>query len=208
MRSYVEVVMRHLGLLIPALLSSLALAYEQPKAELLDLSMNGSGCPIEDSQVTYDFNGEWLTVDFKQDGVFKVQKGRQTRLEASRRNCILTVDLRLPKGYRYAVKRSISSGWLELQGRDVLEHDISFYTQGTGRTTSVGTDEKAYQKREWQFDRSLQAAEKIWSPCGSDRALNVNAQLRVSSSTGNSQDSSDSQAELDHVALQFEVEAC
>lgn len=188
-------------------LSSLALATE---ARLNIVSTNGSGCPVQEGKkIPYGFDGQWLTVELNQAYPIKVVKGTGISLEESRKNCAITLDVDAP-GYRYAVERVVTWGSYQLAANDQFVVSLDGFFQGEGQTFSSDTEAQGpvWSQQNYNFDRSLNGSNLVWSECNSSRTLTLNTAVRVSPKGNAGRYASQSKGSLDRVAFRFIYEKC
>lgn len=185
------------------------LPLEARAARLQEINFNGSGCPTPDAP-SYGFDGQWLTLDFDQvNRSVRVNKGSGTSLEESRRNCAATLNLETAQGYRFALERVVAWGQYKLGSGDQFTFDLRNFFQGAAPTAALDIDAQGPSGRQnYTFDRKISKEDLLWSACNSDRALTLNASLRVGPQAAGGDRDTSSQARLDKIAYRFVFQKC
>jgi hypothetical protein len=145
------------------------------------VSYGGTGCPAGTTLVQLTEHGAALRVSFDQ---FVAQIGPGSPLASSRANCALNVKLKVPAGWRFAVRGITSHGFLNLAPGMSATRQTAVHLQGgqplvLDRTTQGPAEEG--------FIDGDAVTSPVFSECGSDAtALNVSAKatMRRGESTG------------------------
>ncbi|SDZ00628.1 protein of unknown function [Amycolatopsis xylanica] len=135
-------------------------------------SVNGSGCPAGTADTSA--SGNTFSVSYR---AFFAQAGGGANPADSRRNCQLSLRVSLPPGYTYGLAATSYTGFAHVEEGASALHRVSFYFQGTSPTVAVDHPFTGPLTGEWRSD--YRPAEIVYSPCGDDRNLNINAELRV-----------------------------
>jgi hypothetical protein len=101
-----------------------------------------------------------------------------------RKNCQLGLNVRVPRGYTYAVSRVTVGGTGELGPGDTGSVGASLYFQGMSHTVDHGREIKGPLNGKWHLDSRIGPKERIYHPCGAKRYLNVNLDVRAGSGDG------------------------
>jgi len=138
----------------------------------------GSGCPPGSADVRLSPDGNGFRLIFGDEFTAKIGGGEP--LSESRKNCQVLVRFHVPQGFTFAV------GVIDFRGTARLASG----TQGLFRSTHYfqGEAEDASTERlftgpfrdRWRALDVIPIAELVWAPCGVSRALNINAQVRIS----------------------------
>ncbi|GGP44668.1 DUF4360 domain-containing protein [Saccharothrix coeruleofusca] len=148
---------------------------EAPTPRVDVVTVNGSGCPAGTAEVSA--TGRTFTVSYSS---FFAQAGDGADPVHLRRNCQLSIRVSLPANYTYGLARLSYNGFAHLEAGATALHRVSTYFQGTSPTTRLDTPFTGPMSREWTATYRPAPADIAYSPCGADRNLNINAELRVS----------------------------
>lgn len=143
------------------------------------LSWAGSGCPAGSvaSNVSADLKAFTLLFDN-----YVAQVGPGIPLGESRKNCQIAVDLDFPAGWSYTVMTVDYRGYGSLESGVRGEEASAYYFQGSSATGRLTTALIGPTARDYQIRDTLGISAFVWSPCGLQRALNINSQVRLTSS--------------------------
>jgi hypothetical protein len=94
----------------------------------------------------------------------------------------------VPQGFTYAVAEADYSGFAHLAAGATALEQANYYFTGTAATARVPHTLTGPFDDEWQTRDVADVATLVYAPCGVDRNLNINAELRANagSSDGNS----------------------
>ena len=154
-------------------LSALAPA-EQPAPFLEVVTVNGSGCPAGDADVQTD--DRTFTIGYH---TFLARAGNGSSPLDQRKNCQVNLRVNAPQGYTYGLARTTYEGYAHLQDGATGLSRISTYLQGTSPTASVSQAFTGPFSDSWQTHYRPNSTDIQWSPCGSPRNININAEVRV-----------------------------
>ncbi|MGI5212449.1 DUF4360 domain-containing protein [Plantactinospora sp. CA-290183] len=137
-------------------------------------TVNGSGCPAGTTNVNTAADNTAFTVSYSN---FLAEAGPAAKPVDSRKNCQLNLAVRVPAGFTYAIARVEHQGFAHLQNGATGQQLAHYYFTGTSPTAHVSHEFSGPYTGDWQT--SDQAAALIYAPCGSQRNLNINTELRV-----------------------------
>ncbi|MEU7137657.1 DUF4360 domain-containing protein [Streptomyces sp. NPDC046261] len=148
-----------------------------PDRVVIDLvSVNGSGCPAGTAAVAVAPDNTAFTVTYSN---YLAQVGVGSAPTDFRKNCQLGLNVHVPQGFTYAIARADYRGFAHLQrGATGLER-ASYYFQGMSQTSSVSHRFAGPLSDNWQTSDVNEASALVYAPCGAQRILNVNTELRV-----------------------------
>jgi hypothetical protein len=149
-------------------------AEEEPTATLEVVTVNGSGCPAGDADVKTD--DRTFTIGYH---TFLARAGGGSSPTDMRKNCQINIRVSVPEGYTYGLARAAYEGYTHLQDGATALNRVSTYLQGTAPTAAVNHPFTGPFSDDWQTYYRPGVAEIQWSPCGSPRNINVNAEVRV-----------------------------
>jgi hypothetical protein len=100
-----------------------------------------------------------------------------------RKNCQLSLRINVPQGFTYAIASVDYRGYAYLAaGASGLEQ-ANYYFMGSGANAMVGHTFKGPMDANWQTTDKADIAAMVWAPCGVQRNLNINTELRVYAGT-------------------------
>lgn len=168
-----------LGAALLAGSASTAVAQDAPSASevfIRDLTYGGSGCPAGSVSHNISPDGQAFTILYDQ---FVAQAGPGVDRRENRKNCQLNLDLRIPNGWSYSVASVDYRGYASLDNRVEGLQKATYYFQGETQQVDsemafTGPLDQDYLRRD-----EIGMATEVWSPCGEQRSLNINSQVRI-----------------------------
>lgn len=141
------------------------------------MTVNGSGCPAGTASVTELPDNTAFTVSYSS---YLAEAGSGASPTDFRKNCQLSLLVHVPQGFTYAVASADYEGYAHLaSGTSALEK-ANYYFQGTAQNGPYSHSLKGPFDDDWNFTDTADAATLVYAPCGEDRVLNINTELRVS----------------------------
>jgi hypothetical protein len=140
-------------------------------------TVNGSGCPRGTADVAVNGGNTGFTVTYHR---FLAQAGGSADTVESRKNCQLNLVVNIPSGFTYAIARADYRGFGHLERGATGMQQASYYFSGDSETTSSAHELDGPYSGGWQFTDQTAVRELVYRPCGEQRNLNINAELRVS----------------------------
>ncbi|GAA4238387.1 DUF4360 domain-containing protein [Actinomadura meridiana] len=140
---------------------------------------NGSGCLNNTAGVAISDDAESFTVWYFN---YLVQSGGSLKPAPVRKNCQLSLKLRAPEGVTYAVSSVDHRGYASLVDGAKATQKVSHYFQGLPQTGRITHQIPVPFDGTWHFEDSIQT-EPVYKPCGEDRNLNLNTELRLDPGT-------------------------
>lgn len=144
------------------------------------VTVNGSGCPSGTAAVATSTDNTAFTVTYSD---YVAQVGQGADPTDLRKNCQLALRLHIPSGFTYAIGQADYRGFAHLARGAVATQQASYYIQGTSPTTRSSHPIDGPYSDNWQFTDRTELAELVYAPCGEERNLNVNTELRVNAGT-------------------------
>jgi hypothetical protein len=184
------------GGVIMALFSSLLVSSPASAVGFLDLpsppptdkividvaTVNGSGCPAGTAAIAVSADNTAFTVTYSN---YMAQVGVGAGPTDFRKNCQLNLVVHVPQGFTYAVASADYRGFASLaQGATATER-ANYYFQGMPTTTYISHSIPGPLADDWQTSDSVGIAALVFAPCGVERNLNINTELRVSAGSSN-----------------------
>jgi len=150
------------------------------------VAANGSGCPFGTAEVTPSPDNTAFTVTYSQ---FTAQVGGGARSTDFRANCQLGLNVHVPDGYTYAISGTDYRGFAHLERGAYGSETAYYYFQGERRTTKIRHNFTGYTDGDWQRTDTIGISSLSFLPCGEERYLNVNTELRVNGGWSNTRNS-------------------
>jgi hypothetical protein len=139
-----------------------------------NITANGTGCPAGTWEANIDPAGETFTMTFSQ---YETSLSPGQRISV--KDCQLAVKLHSPQGLSYSISSFFYSGYAYLDSVGMSGRQTAkYYFQGNpidgieARTDLVGRFEDEYT-----YQDSVPLPDLVWSPCGSERLLNVSTRV-------------------------------
>ncbi|KAF2450651.1 hypothetical protein P171DRAFT_516486 [Karstenula rhodostoma CBS 690.94] len=145
-----------------------------PSFRINKVVSGGSGCPQGSIDVNWTNNGI-LPIYFGKD--FTASVGPSVTADHSRKNCQINLDISYSPGYSYSVYSADYTGYANIESGvkgTVAAHYYFSGEQATGSTslTLQGPYSGKYVKQD-------DVVTGVWSPCGQQSFLNVNAEVAL-----------------------------
>lgn len=161
--------------------SALAQSPDPRSVYINSLTFGGTGCPAGTvaGNISEDLHAFTLLYDS-----FVTEAGPGIPLSSSRKACQAIIDIHIPQGWQMTLFSLDTRGYLGLDDSASAVIQTKYYFQGSlsGPTLAdsyFGPYYEDYIKHDEVLVSSL-----VWSPCGVNRALNVNTSARVSAFAG------------------------
>ncbi len=143
------------------------------------ISYAGSGCPAGTVANVLADDAKAFTLLFDS---YVAEGGPGIPLSAGRKNCQIAVDLRFPQGWSYTIVDVDYRGYAKVDAGALGTQKTTYYFAGQTGSASMKTDFPGPYAKDYQIRNSLGLAAAVFSPCGVNRALNLNTQVRVQTS--------------------------
>lgn len=166
---------------IASLFATAASADAPPYVRVRSISYAGTGCPAGSVSQNVSSDNQAFTLLFDQ---FVAEIGPGIPLSKNRKNCQIAVDLDFPSGWSYSVATLDYRGFVSLEAGARAEQSAAYYFQGQAATARLSTPMYGPVNRDFQIRDTLGVAAAVYSPCGLQRALNINTQLRLVANPG------------------------
>ncbi|GAB2585008.1 hypothetical protein Aab01nite_53420 [Paractinoplanes abujensis] len=140
------------------------------------VSANGSGCPWGSADVSVSPDSKAFTVTYSE---FTAQVGVGAKPLDFRKNCQLGLNVHVPQGFTYAIASVDYRGFHRLARGSSATQTSFYYFQGERHTTKSRHTFNGPADGDWQRTDSLGIGSLAFLPCGEERNLNVNTELRV-----------------------------
>jgi len=161
---------------IGASTSAFAVAPNRGEVYFERISYNGSGCPQGSVYENLASDNKAFTLTFAE---YFAEADSNKRVD--RKFCQLTIDLKIPQGFQFAIGTFDYRGFVALDRGAMAMHQTSYYFQGQGRTGGVSKQIRGPIQDDFFFREQVGLASIVWSPCGETRALNIKTSIMARS---------------------------
>ncbi|MFE3939093.1 DUF4360 domain-containing protein [Streptomyces goshikiensis] len=144
------------------------------------VNVNGSGCPAGTTAISPAADNTAFTVTYSQ---YTAQGGGDSDPTDIRKNCQLTLNVHVPQGFTYAIARADYRGFAHLERGATGLQRANYYFQGMSQTAAANHRLTGPVNDNWQNSDVTAADTLVYAPCGSERLLNINTELRVRAGT-------------------------
>ncbi|MFD1829400.1 DUF4360 domain-containing protein [Streptomyces desertarenae] len=139
-------------------------------------TVNGSGCPAGTAAVAVSSDNTAFTVTYSD---YLAVAGVGAQPTDFRKNCQLNLTVRVPHGFTYAIAGVDYRGYAYLERGATATQKAQYYFQGSPDTTASSHQISGPYDSNWQTADRTEIGELVWAPCGVERNVNVNTELRV-----------------------------
>ena len=160
-------------------------------------TINGSGCPAGTATASADVapDNTSFTVHYAN---FTAKAGDGAGPLDARKNCQINVLVHIPQGFTYAIAEADYRGFAHVEpGATVLEQ-ANYYFAGTAPTARVRHTLTGPYHGNWEMRDAADVL--VYAPCGQERNLNINAELRADA--GGSDGTSFIQMDSEHASVE------
>ncbi|GAA2725264.1 DUF4360 domain-containing protein [Streptomyces luteosporeus] len=140
------------------------------------VAVNGSGCPAGTAAVAVAPDNTAFTITYSN---YLAQVGIGAKPTDFRKNCQLGLNVHVPQGFTYAISRADYRGFAHLERGATGMERAGYYFQGSPQTTAVSHRFSGPVTDNWQTSDVTDVDALVYAPCGVQRILNVNTELRV-----------------------------
>jgi len=144
------------------------------------ISYAGSGCPAGTVSNIASSDRTILTSVFDQ---FIAAVGPGIDILGSRKNCQMTLKIHYPEGFQFSIFSVDYRGFAQLD-KDVNGLQKStYYFSGSQQQANLQTAFTGPEDTDYLVTDKLEQASLVWSPCGTEGLLNINAQVQVAANS-------------------------
>jgi hypothetical protein len=144
------------------------------------VTINGSGCPAGTVAVAMAEDNTAFTVTYSN---YLAQVGVGAKPIDFRKNCQLSLKIMAPGGFTYAIAQADYRGYAYLAPGATGLEKASYYFMGQSATAAISHPFAGPMDDNWQTTDATDVAALVFAPCGEQRNLNVNTELRVGAGT-------------------------
>jgi len=143
------------------------------------ITYGGTGCPQGTVGSYISADRQTFTLIFDE---YVASIGPGVAVAQNRKNCQLNLDLRYPGGFQYSIFNTVYRGYVGLDAGVNGLQSTNFYFSGQVAQSTTSTSFKGPIDGNYEAVDSVNLVSTIWSPCGAQSALNLNSQVRLTSS--------------------------
>jgi Domain of unknown function (DUF4360) len=145
-------------------------------------TVNGTGCKPGTAAIAVSPDNTAFTVTYSE---YIAQAGAGVAATEGRKNCQLNVIVNVPGGFTFAVNKTDYRGYAELASGASAVQRASYYFQGMSSNQVAIHNLSGPRNGDWQFTDQVPVTSLVWHPCGAQRNLNINTELRASKGSSN-----------------------
>jgi len=142
------------------------------------ISYGGTGCP--QGSVGSFISADRLTFTLIFDS-FVASIGPGVPVTSSRINCQLNINLQYPSGFQYSVLGTDFRGYVGIDAGVTGVQTANYYFSGSQTQATTTSTFKGPMSGDYLISDKIPFTSTIWSPCGAALPLNVNSQVRLTS---------------------------
>jgi hypothetical protein len=162
-------------LTISLFVSSLG-AIAQNDIALGEPAYGGNGCPNGSASVTLSPDAKALSIIFDQ---FITEAGPASGRTLDRKSCNIAVPVHVPNGFSISVIAVDYRGFVSLPNNQATARLQAEYFFAGMRGPIFARDFRGRSDQDYNFNNMLGVQAMVWSPCGADVNLRVNASMMV-----------------------------
>jgi hypothetical protein len=140
------------------------------------VTVNGSGCPAGTASVAPSTDGQSFRVSFSD---FLAQSGPGAKPTDFRKNCQLSLRVNNTGGGTYGISRVTYRGFANLAAGAQGLQRATYYFSGHPQSTRRSHTFTGPFSDNWETSDGSANGDIVYSPCGENRILNINSELRV-----------------------------
>lgn len=162
-----------------SLLASSLTVYAQDTIQLGYPAYGGNGCPSGTASATLSPDGKSLSVIFDQ---FVTEAGPASGRTIDRKSCNIAVPVHVPNGFSISILAVDYRGFVSLPQGARAQLAAEYFFAGMQGPRFAKTF-MGRQDTDYTFNNTLGVQAMVWSPCGADVNLRVNASMMLSNSS-------------------------
>ncbi|PNS16198.1 hypothetical protein CAC42_1961 [Sphaceloma murrayae] len=148
------------------------------QVQITGLTYGGTGCPQGTVASVISADRTYMTLIFDS---YVASYGPDVAITENRKNCQLNVGLRYPGGFQYSLFSADYRGYAALDKGVTGTQKSTYYFSGQTQQTSTQTDFYGPISKDYLINDKAESTSVIWSPCGAEGLLNINSQVRLTS---------------------------
>ncbi|GLZ28793.1 hypothetical protein Lesp02_09830 [Lentzea sp. NBRC 105346] len=140
------------------------------------VTVNGSGCKPGTASVYVSPDNTWFKVTYRD---YYVVAGNEAPPTDFRKNCQIVLRVNTPQGFSYGISRADYKGFLYIPEKASALQRANYYFQGSPANNIRDHRFSGPYGDYWHTTDETEFAKIVYSPCGEQRNLNINTELRV-----------------------------
>ena len=140
------------------------------------VSANGSGCKKGTAVLAVAPDNTAFTIAYS---TYTALVGPDAGPTDFRKNCQISLDIKVPSGFTYAIAGTDHRGYAKLAHGAFAHEATNYYFQGNSQTVRLKHTFKGPFDNTWQKTDNVGIASLSFRPCGERRYLNINTELQV-----------------------------
>jgi hypothetical protein len=156
--------------------SPAAVGLNPDQIEIRNVVYSGSGCAPGTAAIDVASDKTAFTLIFSN---FLAQIGPGVSRTESRKNCQVNLTIHLPNGFTFAIASVDYRGFANVARGSQGQQKAIFYFQGQSPQATTWRSFGGPFKNDWHLRDEIEETARVFSPCGVDRSLNINAQVQV-----------------------------
>ncbi|HEU4425643.1 MAG TPA: DUF4360 domain-containing protein [Pilimelia sp.] len=144
------------------------------------VTVNGSGCPAGTAAIAVAPDNTAFTITYSQ---YLAQVGVGSLPTDFRKNCQINVLVHVPQGFTFAIAKADYRGFAALANGAKAMERANYYFQGHSQTEFRTHRLSGPYEDNWQATDETEIPALVFKPCGEQRLLNINTELRVDKGT-------------------------
>jgi hypothetical protein len=142
----------------------------------------GSGCPAGSVANIANDDRTLLTTVFDS---FIASVGPGVAVTENRKNCQMTLNIHYPGGFQFSIFEADYRGYAQLDANVAGLQKSTYYFSGSTSQATLQTPFKGPENgQDYTITNKLEDSSLVWSPCGEEGLLNINAQVQVNTQPG------------------------
>ncbi|KAK2760383.1 hypothetical protein FQN54_002453 [Arachnomyces sp. PD_36] len=146
------------------------------EVQIVGLTYGGTGCPSSTVSSILSDDRTIMTLIFDE---YVASIGPDVEMTENRKNCQLNINLRYPSGFQYSIFSADYRGYAYLEEGVTGTQKSTYYFSGQLDQTSTATNWTGPYDDDFLLHDEAASTSTVWSPCGENGALNINSQLRL-----------------------------
>lgn len=152
------------------------------QVQIVGLTYGGTGCPSGTVSSVLSDDRTIMTLIFD---AYVAAIGPGIRITDARKNCQLNINLRYPGGFQYSIFSADYRGYAYLEEGVTGTQRSAYYFSGQLEQTVTETQWVGPLDEDYVLHDEADSTSIVWSPCGQNGALNINSQVRLTSTNPN-----------------------
>lgn len=180
-------VLAALAMMIPA--AAFAQAPNPDEVYVQSIAYGGSGCPQGSVGSSFANDRKSFTLIFDS---FVASQGPGVPATESRKNCQMSVNLRVPNGFQFSIGTVDYRGYVSLPAGVTARQKATYSFAGSSAQVSSGTNFTGPVSKDYLSRDEVPFSTVVWSACGAVAPVNINAEVRTSGGASQAQITTDS----------------